>query len=530
MARKTFDICLGPFLKNLKGVIPYYQRQYVWNKKQIQSLIDTINSAMDMKTPEYIGVLGVFKEKHVDNIIDGQQRLTSFMVLFSAMRHVMMQRKEEYLKEYIDDIANQIIGTERKLSPYTLVQDNSFNEYYKMLIQNQKSEESKIIGDKISCDNLKKNFDFLVKYFSELTSEKLIKFYDTAIGNIELTCSEFDDYDEAIKYFVNINKAGVPLTESQLVKYHLVKKAKDKSDINNKWNFLLNAVGYQNIDRYILYLCQGVYSTEVTNKTVYSYCSTKNPEELLSKLLFYIDIFNNTNAEKEYYPVFSYFKTVRFNQHIPFIIALFEKNLSDTEIKEISLMLFSYLFKRSLVAGQQNVTESAFKSVIKYMHKKDMVTATEIKNKLREIVSPLISSNEVIKSVLGGNVIYKNKQRIMLTVIENNSLKETQLISSSNLVNLEHIIPREYNESYNIDKNEYDNIVSSLGNLTLLNHSINKSIKNADWITKKESYKNSSVSLTKDLLKYDVFSKKEVINRGKEIIDTCLSILDAYEQ
>ena len=33
MARKTFDICLGPFLKNLKGVIPYYQRQYVWNKK-----------------------------------------------------------------------------------------------------------------------------------------------------------------------------------------------------------------------------------------------------------------------------------------------------------------------------------------------------------------------------------------------------------------------------------------------------------------------------------------------------------------
>ena len=39
-------------------------------KKQIQSLIDTINSAMNMKTPEYIGVLGVFKEKHVDNIID----------------------------------------------------------------------------------------------------------------------------------------------------------------------------------------------------------------------------------------------------------------------------------------------------------------------------------------------------------------------------------------------------------------------------------------------------------------------------
>lgn len=193
-------------------------------------------------------------------------------------------------------------------------------------------------------------------------------------------------------------------------------------------------------------------------------------------------------------------------------------------------MLFSYLFKRSLVAGQQNVTESAFKSVIKYMHKKETITAIEIKNKLKEVVSPLISSKEVIKSVLGGNVIYKNKQRIILTVIENNSLKETQLIPSSNLVNLEHIIPREYNESYNINKDEYDEIVSSLGNLTLLNHSINKSIKNADWTTKKESYKNSSVSLTKDLLKYDVFSKDEVINRGKEIIDTCLSILDTYEQ
>lgn len=112
-------------------------------------------------------------------------------------------------------------------------------------------------------------------------------------------------------------------------------------------------------------------------------------------------------------------------------------------------------------------------------------------------------------------------------MIENSKLKEMQLITSNKKVNLEHIVPINYNESYKISEEEYDLYIHSLGNMTLLNESANKTIKDSNWNEKKEAYKESNIFITKKLSEQESFTKEDIIKRTDALLDEFLKILSS---
>jgi hypothetical protein len=73
-------------------VVPDYQREYVWTDKEVQQLLDDINDQMDGgSTREYfIGTVLVSPgpQKNHYEVIDGQQRLTTFFLLLCALKHL----------------------------------------------------------------------------------------------------------------------------------------------------------------------------------------------------------------------------------------------------------------------------------------------------------------------------------------------------------------------------------------------------------------------------------------------------------
>ena len=74
-------------IKNLinetdKYMIPLYQRNYSWDKDEIEQLIDDIYNASDnLNKYYYIGSLIVHKSKGYYEVVDGQQRLTTINIL-----------------------------------------------------------------------------------------------------------------------------------------------------------------------------------------------------------------------------------------------------------------------------------------------------------------------------------------------------------------------------------------------------------------------------------------------------------------
>ena len=81
------DVYIKSFneLINMPLVIPEYQRVYTWNKEKIDKMIADFKEFLDLITYDeqqyYMGSILLHEKNQTFNIIDGQQRITSLLLL-----------------------------------------------------------------------------------------------------------------------------------------------------------------------------------------------------------------------------------------------------------------------------------------------------------------------------------------------------------------------------------------------------------------------------------------------------------------
>ncbi|WP_415793663.1 DUF262 domain-containing protein, partial [Flavobacterium saliperosum] len=121
--------------------IPVYQRPYKWESEQVEQLWDDIIEAFDNEEENYF--LGsIITAKPRDNersayvdVVDGQQRLTTLMIMFCVIRDLFPKINEEFDDPHlvgIDEIKASISlhGKSDRLKLYTHAQHNSDFEKY----------------------------------------------------------------------------------------------------------------------------------------------------------------------------------------------------------------------------------------------------------------------------------------------------------------------------------------------------------------------------------------------------------------
>jgi hypothetical protein len=181
---------------DIKGqlFIPEYQRPYVWKEKQINRLLDDFVEYNKNTDPEkalfYIGSIIVHQEDCKLKIIDGQQRITTLLLI------------------------NSIINNKFKSGViYTSTSSiNNIKRNYAYL----KSIQSKDIFDYADIDVLK-NFDF---------------------NKINVTLVVTATEDLAYTFFETQNTGGVRLSGSDIIKAHHLRAIHSKKIINyqaRKW-------------------------------------------------------------------------------------------------------------------------------------------------------------------------------------------------------------------------------------------------------------------------------------------------------
>jgi hypothetical protein len=73
-------------------IVPDYQREYVWTDKEVHQLLEDIGEQIDAGTTReyFIGTVLVSptEQKNHYEVIDGQQRLTTFFLLLCALKHL----------------------------------------------------------------------------------------------------------------------------------------------------------------------------------------------------------------------------------------------------------------------------------------------------------------------------------------------------------------------------------------------------------------------------------------------------------
>lgn len=205
---KTEILSISKFLSNTNLKIPHFQRPYKWSIKNVSQLLEDIQRFDNTKSYR-IGTIVIHNENDKYNIVDGQQRTLTFILIVKAL----YKYKLTYIQN--EDLEEQLKTTH----------DNAFKPKFK-------SDTSK--------KNIKDNYLEIVRRISNM-DESTIDFF---LNKCEITHFVIDDVSEAFQFFDSQNARGKDLEPHDLLKaFHLreleyesnVVSAEEKEKLVDTW-------------------------------------------------------------------------------------------------------------------------------------------------------------------------------------------------------------------------------------------------------------------------------------------------------
>src|SRR4051812_27950058 len=88
---------LGTIIKGERLRVPKYQRSYAWKQQHIEAYFNDLAGAIQEDEPEYFLGSIVLAGGDGDSleVVDGQQRIATTIILVSAVRNYLAEAKED---------------------------------------------------------------------------------------------------------------------------------------------------------------------------------------------------------------------------------------------------------------------------------------------------------------------------------------------------------------------------------------------------------------------------------------------------
>lgn len=211
-------------------IVPDYQREYVWQEKEVSLLLDDIDEQVGSTTSEYfIGtvlVAPVEGQRNHFEVIDGQQRLTTFFLMLCALRsHLQGQDHHSLIGEILTTkhtAPSGKIQSRLKLEP----RYENAGELVELIArtdagpdETRAAVQTANIPSFGSLDNLLNAYSLLYRSLIEKypKPEDLIQFWGYLASNV-VFIQISADVSNALKIFETINERGVGLNPMDLLK------------------------------------------------------------------------------------------------------------------------------------------------------------------------------------------------------------------------------------------------------------------------------------------------------------------------
>ncbi|GAA8765234.1 DUF262 domain-containing protein [Helicobacter pylori] len=256
---------MKPDKKSLKNIlvaeddayyqIPIYQRPYQWGKEQCEELLnDLFENYKDYRKDDYFcGSLVLIQSDEGNktyDIVDGQQRLSTFILLAKVLATLYSERLTEkskgYLQESWSDRHEDGEKKKRKRLDFDLVGSSAKKDFQDALnffddLYASKGENSKSNAPSKGKNSYLKNAICLKNYLEKKEIADIndfIRWLYLKVIFIKTTCSNIS---MALRIFSVLNARGLPLHAIDVFKVELLKilaKEKDQEEFVSRWNAL----------------------------------------------------------------------------------------------------------------------------------------------------------------------------------------------------------------------------------------------------------------------------------------------------
>lgn len=250
--QKTIKQLLGD--NKADFLIPDYQRPYAWEEKECQTLWDDIFSfafpdndcdKFDRHNDEYfLGPIVTFPNANKQEVIDGQQRLTTLMLLLRAFYRRYGKMKDEKSAITRKNIEQCIWKTDELDKPDM----NALKIDSEVATDNDKQEFLDILKTGIAADDKKSRYAINYRYFQKKIDQFLDEYPSyfaylpmRILNNCILLPIEAESQDTALRIFSTLNDRGKPLSDSDIFKaqfYKYYAGSNRKDEFIDKWKQL----------------------------------------------------------------------------------------------------------------------------------------------------------------------------------------------------------------------------------------------------------------------------------------------------
>ena len=236
------DKTVREVLDKVKYVVDFFQREYRWQKKQIEQLIDDLTTKFftnfkesherkDVQNYEryYLGPIVLSLKKDGRSIIDGQQRLTSITLLLIYLNNLQKNRED---KISVKDLIFSEKYAEKSFNLQVPDRKECIDALYN-------GEEYDAFGKGESVQNTLERYKDIEELFpEELSGKALPYFIDWLMDNVIfveiITYSDEDGYT----IFETMNDRGLNLTSTEMLKGYILSNLIDynqKQKLNEFW-------------------------------------------------------------------------------------------------------------------------------------------------------------------------------------------------------------------------------------------------------------------------------------------------------
>ncbi len=214
-------------LSNVKYGIDFYQREYEWERRHIEELLDDFEakfsanfasghgrSDVNNYTHYFLGTIITIVENGQSLIVDGQQRLTTLTLLLIYAQHRL---------EDIDDIGNcrsLIYSSKSGVKSFNINIPERLDCMHGLFEQGEY-----LVGDQsdLSVKNLMERYADIEELFPEtLQGDILPYFFDWLTENVDLVDIRAYTDDDAFTVFETMNDRGLNLGQSDMLKGYLL--------------------------------------------------------------------------------------------------------------------------------------------------------------------------------------------------------------------------------------------------------------------------------------------------------------------
>ncbi|ALM81311.1 hypothetical protein APV63_06730 [Helicobacter pylori] len=561
-----------------KGVfeIPSYQRGYAWQERQLKDFWNDLEHVSKLGDKfHYMHSLTLRElenelEDSAFEIIDGQQRLATSLILLGLLAKITQHKDPKYYS--------------MNLEPVLSYKYYGLNEAFRAIMEEQKDLEA--FKTSFYAKNLIDAYAFFQEKISDTPVGTLEKMFDALTKKMLFSVVELNDNRiDPFSSFETINNRGKDLSTLELFKnrLHFVahKICDEKEELENlqkKINDTYAIIYYDlrqfkdtHLDSFLKHFVAYYYGesgkkfkerlleTEFDaykKYDAYPYDEYEKINELLfylscsSKVWVFLHMPNDKELEIEITPKMcillgkmQHLNALSDDAFLPLLLSLFtiqlavrsgdERHYTTKELEGLLEYLERFGFLIYGVAGSKNTAKNewiglAFKAIQACRFWGDKITIEDLPTLEKSFFnrqgnSALELLEESIHSKKNTEKWYQWGKALnyLLYEYELYHNPETTLNFDGSIESIEHILPQKPDQGYSAkEKNWAKNphVVHALGNLLLIPKNANSSLSNKPFDEKRKAYLKGSYS-EKEVAKNATFGVVEIQKRSEKLLD-----------